>query len=184
MNVLDLGGNQTLNNCLLSVGMRMLYEKAPTINNLRTLNLRFNNIGDEGMHQLCKLLVNNPHLKSLDLVCNNISTGVKYLCDIFSVLKNLETLNLGDNKIGDNIKYFDNSVPLNSMKKLRLYKNSINSLTEFSNCLKSMTRLLVLDLAYNKISNDGLNSVAENLNSLFFQDLDISCIIYIYIFNS
>lgn len=180
LSLLDLGGNQTLNNCLLSVGMRMLNEKAPTINNLKTLNLRYNNIGDEGIRQLCELLKNNPHLKSLDLVNNNISTGVKYLCDIFSVLKSLEVLNLGDNKIEDNIKCFSNCTCLCNMKKLRLYKNGINSLNEFSNCLKYMTRLLVLDFAYNKLSDDSMNSLSENLNSSFFQDLDISCIIYYF----
>jgi len=98
---------------------------------LRSLNLAGNNIGDKGVEQLGKVLVNNNQLRSLNLKHNNIGDkGVKELVKAFVNNNELRSLNLGNNNIGDKgvQELAKGLVNNNELRSLNLWGN--NGITE------------------------------------------------------
>lgn len=110
---------------------------------LARLELRNNNLGDEGAKQLAKGLRANASLVHLDLGCNNIhQEGIKAISDSLISHPTLNSLDLSNvegcnrNRVGPKGAYF---------LSVMLIKNKI---------------LSMLNLADTTLGNDGVNYIA------------------------
>ena len=130
---------------------------------IEILNLRWKEIGNEGLRDLCK--IEFKELKEINLHKNKIS-------DI-EVLKNakfvkLEILNLGQNSISD-ISILE-QVNFKELKELYLYANNIANIEVFEKA--KFDKLEVLYLYDNKIDKIKNNSIISKLKSKI-KDLNI-----------
>ncbi|XP_044177798.1 protein NLRC3-like [Acropora millepora] len=137
---------------------------------LRGLNLRYNNMDDEGVEKLSNVLVNSQ-LSSLNLGENNITVeGVKQLSNVV-VNSQLSSLSLGDNNIGDEgVKQLSNALVNNQLSSLNLWDNNITDkgVKQLSNVLVN-SQLSSLVLGENCITDEGvkqLSNVLVNNNKL------------------
>ena len=130
---------------------------------IEILNLRWKEIGNDGLRDLCK--IEFKELKEINLHKNKIS-------DI-EVLKNakfvkLEILNLGQNSISD-ISILE-QVNFKELKELYLYANNIANIEVFEKA--KFDKLEVLYLYDNKIDKIKNNSIISKLKSKI-KDLNI-----------
>ena len=130
---------------------------------IEILNLRWKEIGNEGLRDLCQ--IEFKELKEINLHKNKIS-------DI-EVLKNakfvkLEILNLGQNSISD-ISILE-QVNFKELKELYLYANNIANIEVFEKA--KFDKLEVLYLYDNKIDKIKNNSIISKLKSKI-KDLNI-----------
>ncbi|XP_067051646.1 nucleotide-binding oligomerization domain-containing protein 1-like [Acropora muricata] len=137
---------------------------------LRGLNLRYNNMDDEGVEKLSDVLVNSQ-LSSLNLGENNITDeGVKQLSNVV-VNSQLSSLSLGDNNIGDEgVKQLSNALVNSQLRSLNLWDNNITDkgVKQLSNVLVN-SQLSSLVLGENDITDEGvkqLSNVLVNNNKL------------------
>lgn len=111
--------------------------KKPPVNEIRSLVLDQNNIGDKGIIKLAASLKNCKNLKKLSLASVNLGTsGSEHLFRVLIGHQNLEILNLsssetqGRNRIG--------TTPINIFKEvLRNEKCKIKSINLANTCLGS-----------------------------------------------
>ncbi|KAM9332671.1 leucine-rich repeat-containing protein 34 [Pholidichthys leucotaenia] len=116
------------------------------------LDLRYNDIRDEGAGHLAKLLKEKSCLRSLDLIFNNIQTdGAKVLADGLQSSSSLLSLRLSGNKIGDRGGMFlIGSLKLNSsLQELELANTDLGtqSVVALTVELKTNTRLRSVDIS-------------------------------------
>jgi len=137
---------------------------------LRGLNLRCNDMDDEGVEKLSNVL-ENSQLSSLNLGENNITVeGVKHLSKVV-VNGQLSSLSLGDNNIGDEgVKQLSKVLENNQLSSLNLWDNNITDkgLKQLSNVLVN-SQLSSLVLGSNKIGDEGvkqLSNILVNNNNL------------------
>ncbi|XP_015772727.1 PREDICTED: protein NLRC3-like isoform X1 [Acropora digitifera] len=137
---------------------------------LRGLNLRYNNMDDEGVEKLSDVLVNSQ-LSSLNLGENNITDeGVKQLSNVL-VNSQLSSLSLGDNNIGDEgVKQLSNALVKSQLSSLNLWDNNITDegVKQLSNVLVK-SQLSSLVIGQNYITDEGvrqLSNVLVNSNTL------------------
>ena len=140
----------------------------------KSLGLRWQNIGSEGMRWLseCRHL---SSLQSLDLWDNEIGDeGMRWLSQS-THLSSLQKLNLGLNEIGaEGMRWLSQSTHLNSLQSLDLGLNKIGA--EGMRWLSQSTHLSSLqhlDLSWNGIGDDGIRWLSESthLNSLQYLNL-------------
>jgi len=140
---------------------------------LRSLNLRGNNLTDEGVEQLSNALVNgNCKLNSLNLMSNNLTDeGVKQLSNalVNSNCTELSSLNLKRNNLTDEcVKQLSNAL-VNSNCKLRSLNLTGNKLTDegakqLSNALvNSNCKLNSLNLGGNNLTDEGVKQLSNAL---------------------
>ena len=138
-----------------------------------TVEWRFDvegDIDDVELQHMAEALHNKPSIKSLTLICFNISdVGAKALAETLNCNNILEELNLFDNGIGNvGTEAFVQVIVSNTaLKKLSLSENDIGdvgakALAEVLNC---NTILEELDLSSNKIGIVGVESMAQAIGS-------------------
>ena len=91
------------NNKIKSSGSSIIAKSLNNNTTLKSLSLSYNNLYDEGVRSLAKILaLNNSKLETLSLHSTDITDeGVKYLCNMLKKNKTLTWLHLGRNKISD-----------------------------------------------------------------------------------
>jgi Ran GTPase-activating protein (RanGAP) involved in mRNA processing and transport len=109
---------------------------------IEDIDLRYNEITDEGAQVLADLIAKAPRLLGLNLQGNKIkSEGAQFLADALKECMNLQYLNLNMNKIKT---------------------NGAMMITEL---LFTHDKLLSLNLGNNKIDHDGIIGILSVLNS-------------------
>ncbi|XP_031439604.1 leucine-rich repeat-containing protein 34 isoform X2 [Clupea harengus] len=82
--------------------MHILYTYLKTHGKIHGLDMRYNDITDQGARHLAGLLQENVAVQSLDLMCNNIEAeGAEHVAKSLHLNKTLMSLRLTGNKIGD-----------------------------------------------------------------------------------
>ncbi|MAZ80710.1 MAG: hypothetical protein CMP18_02875 [Rickettsiales bacterium] len=146
---------------------------------LRTLSLNSNDLGCEGAVTILQL----RKLKHLNLrqVMDDISVTSNF-ADVLSSNKDLETLNLSQNKITDEgvdqvVKGLDGN---ENLKELIINGNLIGDkgAENIANMLKKNTSLIHIDLFFNKqIGDEGVKKLADALkNNTTLQKLNLNCV--------
>ena len=140
------------------------------------INLSDNNIGSLVCVELVKLFDNaNCQLRSLNLRYNSIDDeGVKQLSN---VLKNcqLSSLHLGRNNITDEgVKQLSNALVNSQLRSLNLEFNGITDegVKQLSNVLEN-SQLSSLDLGQNDITNEGVRQLSNVLKSSQLRSLNL-----------
>ncbi len=139
-------------------------------NNITTLDLSMNKIGDQEAEALAEALKSNTSLQSLNLSNNWIGDqGAAALAEALKSNTSLQSLNLGGKWIGDKgAEALAEALKSNtSLQSLNLYNNQIGAkgAAAFAEALKSNTSLQSLDLSYNQIGDQGAAALAEALKS-------------------
>jgi Ran GTPase-activating protein (RanGAP) involved in mRNA processing and transport len=129
----------------------------PIALNITIIDLRYNDLQDDGATKLCDLISSATNLKELNLRSNSI--GVQGAKNIRSALKNnscLEILDISHNSIKTD----------GSMSLIEL--------------LFAPTKLIKLDIGCNEIDHDGVIAITSvlNLNNNTLQDLNLDSPIY------
>jgi Ran GTPase-activating protein (RanGAP) involved in mRNA processing and transport len=145
-----------LGNCLISNdGAKSLAEALGRKDNLmKELDLRENQIGDDGVAALAQALTIKQGLLTLDLRENQIGNkGAQSIANALSNQCTLTDLNLSDNQIGnDGARSLAHSLALNShLKRLLLYANLIgdSGAESFLRSMEFNDSLTHLDLSRN-----------------------------------
>ena len=153
---------------------------------LRSLDLSYNQIGDEGAVALAAG-ANKSSLRRLDLICTRMKTkGIKALADNTI----LRSLNLAYNEIGDesitalasciSLRNLDLSLCYIKYKEILILTSGAINMTlrrlilryskiedEGAKALATITSLRYLDLSGNEITDDGAMALANNKNLRF-----------------
>ncbi|XP_015766112.1 PREDICTED: protein NLRC3-like [Acropora digitifera] len=131
---------------------------------LSGLNLRDNNIGDEGVKQLSNAIVNSQ-LRSLNLRHNNITDeGVQQLSNVLGKSQ-LSSLDLGFNNIGnESVKHLSNVLEDSQLSTLNLCCSNITDagVKQLSNVL-AKSQLSSLFLGFNYITDEGVKQLSNVL---------------------
>ena len=124
---------------------------------IEDIDLRYNDITDEGAQALADLISKSPRLLGLNIQGNKIkSEGAQFLAEALKECSNLQYLNLNMNKIKT---------------------NGAMMVTEL---LFTHDKLLSLNLGNNKIDHDGIIGILSVLNSsnYTFEELNIENPVY------
>ena len=142
--------------------VKALAGRLAELTQLTSLNMGYNEIGDEGAAALAPL----TQLTSLDLVGNDI--GAKGAVAL-AVLSQLTSLDLGHNKIGA-----EGAAALAALTQLTTLNLGYNEIGDKgASSLAALTQLTSLDLGHNKIGAEGASSLAA-LTQLTFLDLEFN----------
>jgi hypothetical protein len=129
------------------------------------LVLRSSNVGDAEAGIFAHVLFENQNLKSLDLFNNNI--GDAGALELVVALRNLKSLDLSSNSIGDAgaLELAVVLRQNNTLEILELDSNQIVSdgASALADALVANDALKALDLVNNSIGDDGATSIAEML---------------------
>merc|ERR1719342_537247 len=146
---------------------------------LRNLELSYCKLDDNVLAMLCQVLPSLPHLSSLDISYNNLTssslTSLSRLC-----CPSLTKLSMSGNLLDDyclqlisNLLSFTPTLTSFSFARCNLTKNLFqNDRAEFSSILKK-SKLRSLDLSHNNFSSYGLEIILSALPSCL-HDLNIS----------
>lgn len=124
----------------------------------------------QNQDELNRVIQNCVNVKDLDLSLN-LFTNINSLCEFIEPLKNLESLNISQNKLlsgWDNLKEYD----LSHIKTLRLSSCGL-SYKHIGKLLKSFRTLKMLDLSYNNLTSAGIQNF-ENEIPCTLEELNIS----------
>ncbi|WP_353273599.1 leucine-rich repeat domain-containing protein [Wolbachia endosymbiont (group A) of Agelastica alni] len=148
------------------------------ITNLTSLDLRDNNIGDEGAKELAN--GNLTNLTSLDLSFNRIGDkGAKELAN--GNLTNLTSLDLTGNNIGDEgAKELANG-NLTNLTSLGLSLNRIGNKGAKELTNGNLTNLTSLDLRVNNIGSEGVKALLKSDNFPNLKSLSLNLLSKVYI---
>jgi len=149
---------------LTSIGLspnciKFLTDKLPMMEHVKELNIGGNYIGDFGMAQLAKPLVNMKHLTSLSL--ESICIGVAGLTSLANILKTHTDFIVGLST--DNLK-----IKLTGIIKLNLAWNFLNQseATILVPAFETMTQLTELNLNYNKFGPLAIQTLANTFTHM------------------
>ncbi|XP_052198701.1 receptor-like protein 56 isoform X5 [Diospyros lotus] len=145
------------------------FEKFSTLTNLEVLDLSFTWINN---FEILEFIGGISSLKSLNLGGNSLGSSVNLTSfKKFSMLTNLEILDLNDNNMS-NSKMLEFIGGISSLKSLNLGMNYLGSLVDLTswNQQSKLKNLEVLDLSYNFITNILWSSFKE-FSSLKILDL-------------
>lgn len=143
----------------------------PYFTQIRAINLWKTKLGNEGCIILSKLLYNFPNLSFISLADNRITyPGIQAICDKFSILKELEILEL-------HINPFDAQATrtlasnIGNLAKLRIIcldecEMSGDSLKEFIQALPNIKELERISMDYNFFGESVSNIMFNALNKL------------------
>jgi len=149
-----------------------LFKKLPELKNLQELDLSFDLLDPKResfilTQQRIKTLSTFAKLKKLDIQ-NHLVGDKQKIAMLGNALKNstnLEVLNLRNNGIEDNIRFFKNLKNLENLKVLDLSLNRINP-KEVAGVLPFFPRLEVLNLEFNVIHEEGAEILSQSLSYL------------------
>lgn len=131
---------------------------------LTKLNLSDNNICDQGVFYLARVLIkNNSKLKELNLARNGItSAGAQHLAEMLNTNKTLTKLILYGNKIDDRgIKYLTHSLSYYNTTLEYLYLSGNNRMTD--SCVDNLINMLLENqsLKYLYLFNCNLSEIGK-----------------------
>ena len=164
-------GSDTLSLVDLFIGDEGAYEAAKFIrhnNNYSSLQLRGNNISAAGFEAICQALKTCSRLKSITAEWNNIGSDISGLIALHQLVRtanNLETIDLKNNRLGQNCGSILGDIIRDSsaLKKLDLRWNELGDeggraiLVAFQESRKKIG----IDLNGNKMPEDVLSQIAE-----------------------
>ena len=145
------------------------FDRLPCTLSIKSLNLSFNNLGDEGATILAGNILNLVHIASLDVSFNSIrDDGVKAIAYALSATKTIRKLHLSGNLI--------TSEGFKSVGQLLLNKSSIletlylscngghiHGAINIANCINREITLKCLCLNGNKINSEGCGVISKAL---------------------
>lgn len=149
---------------------------------LRTLNISWNNIGDEGVNAISDALMANTTLESLNLGWNRITTtGRRNICCMTGpppatppgwahrVALSLSSIFIGVKKLAEVLKSYNNT-----LSSLYLQHNAITpeGAIALAEALRVNTNLTLLNLEHNLIGNDGACALG-NTHNISLTALDV-----------
>jgi len=174
-NILHLEDMDVKKSEFLEIVLPFLREHTKNLR-LTRVSLRKNNLDDDEVKSIIRILEANQHLNtllSLDLANNNIrSEGVKAITKTFVRHTKLtptilESLNLSGNDLNDDdlillIKELENNPTLS---ELTLNDNLLteSTATELAKILKTNTKLNILRLTHNPLGSNGIITLTEAL---------------------
>ena len=175
---LNLSGNITVT----GIGHMALGESLKRNRGLKTLNISYCDIGDQGMKSIASALEMNGSLEELDLSRNHAVTGVGLMALGESLKSNgaLKTLNISYCDIDDQgMKSLASALEMNgSLEELDLSENDAVTgigLTALGESLKRNRGLKTLDISYCSIDDQGMKSIASALEmNGSLEELDLS----------
>ncbi|XP_052198697.1 receptor like protein 21-like isoform X3 [Diospyros lotus] len=141
------------------------FEKFSTLTNLEVLDLSFTWINN---FEILEFIGGISSLKSLNLGGNSLGSSVNLTSfKKFSMLTNLEILDLNDNNMS-NSKMLEFIGGISSLKSLNLGMNYLGSLVDLTSFKKfsMLTNLKVLDLSSNGINNSKILEFIGGMSSL------------------
>ncbi|KAH8397384.1 hypothetical protein KR222_001208 [Zaprionus bogoriensis] len=145
---------------------------------LSVLDLNCNFIGNEGCQQLAKALPTLLQLKTLRLRCNAIGQqGLQtLLCEqAMEKLEYLEELQLSQNPLGDGslrtLHRFCGSAAGRALTTLQLAQCELTELQDFD---LAYTQLVSFDISFNRLTQQSVRRLAEQLNSCRLEQLNLS----------
>lgn len=153
--------------------LKVLVSNIKCLSQLREIDMRCNEIDDEGIIELSKGLMHIPLVETIILRENNIGdAGIKVFAENLSYLKNLRSLNLNWNNISDEGMKALSHVNLQKLELLKLKENKIgkDGMIEFSRNLSHFVKLNHLDLGWNSIGGEGMKEFSSNM--FILQDLN------------
>ena len=135
---------------------------------VRTLDLRYNSIGDDGAEALARGLSMNPNLQNLSLRNNFIGpVGAASLCEALETNTTVEHLDLGTNAIGKaGVAAISKMLQTNkTLRCLSLWSNHLDAecIQRIAMGLRFNTTLEVLNLGGNEIGDRGAQALADVL---------------------
>ena len=154
--------------------LKLLVNNMIFLTQLRELDLRCNEIRDEGLIELSRGLKYIPLVENIILRENNIGDkGIKVFAYSLHHLIHLKALNLNWNNISDEGMIALSHANVSHLEILKLKENNIgkDGIIEFSNNLNKFIKLKYLDLGWNKIGEEGMKAFSDNmffLNELSF----------------
>ncbi len=174
LTALDLSENSYIQD----VGARTLAH-SPNAANLKSLNLRDNQVGYDGV----AALAGSPYLAKLtylDIGVNNFSetmgaAGATVIANS-AYMANLRTLNLGNHLIGpDGVRAIAISPYLNKLESLELCGNNMtDDGVEALAASPNMANVRTLGLGWNAIGEDGVEALAASPNMANILSLDLA----------
>ncbi|XP_069755406.1 NLR family CARD domain-containing protein 3-like isoform X1 [Narcine bancroftii] len=137
---------------------------------LKTLDLKYNQLKDTGVKQLCVALKDSEcEIETLRLWCNDFT----HCCceELFLALKanqSLKNLDLGCNKIGDlGMKHLCTAIKDDGCKleKIELHQTGLTEkcCADLASALRTSQRVIYLELGYNNLGNRGIQRLSEAL---------------------
>ena len=160
----DLSFNHKVNITLMKHILSLKY--------LSILNLQMNNITDEDLNKIVKLInENKTPIKDLKLKNNKItSNGSKYISELIKNAKHLKILDLSYNELkSDGVKNICNAITScdNNVEQLILNGNKCNDYCSDSlfNMLVNSKKLIVLSLIGNFFTNKGIDKILSSLRN-------------------
>ena len=158
------------NDAVTGIGHMALGESLKRNRTLKTLNISYCSIDDQGMKSLASALEMNGSLEELDLTWNPAVTGIGYMALGESLKRNrgLKTLNISQCCIdGQGVKSLASALEMNgSLEELNLRGNvAITGIGHMAlgESLKRNRGLKTLDISYCDIDDQGMKSLASAL---------------------
>lgn len=160
----DLSFNHNINISLIKHILSLKY--------LSKLNLQMNNINDEALKQIIKIIKdNNTPIKDLKLKNNKItSIGSTYLSELIKNSKNLKILDLSYNDLkSEGVKNICNSIITNdnNLEQLIINGNKCNDYCSDNlfNMLINSKKLIALSICGNFFTNKGIDKILSSLRN-------------------
>lgn len=145
------------------------------LGNLEFLDLRANNIGDEGVLELA--FSSNLSPKKLNLSMNSITAdGVAMLSESEIFIEKLQDLDISDNELGVDGIFFlvESSISIN-LKRLNISKCKVgNDGMNIIYSSENMNGLEFLDISYNGLDDNAIIALANSKNMQNLKELNIA----------
>jgi len=150
-----------------------------TIKGLTKVDLSVNELGDEGMDDICQALKVNTHLKSLTMGANGLTSCCgKSVEELLLKNTTLTSLNLIDNKIGaEGVIHMANALRINStLQNLNLNKNYLGTsgITALANGIRDNHGLKYLNL--NPLPTSPQPGARQGLFDMMASNTTLSCL--------
>lgn len=149
--------------------LKLIAENLKNFSQLCEIDMRCNEIGNEGLIELSKGLKYTPKVHTFILRENNIGDeGMIIFAQNLVHLTELKSLNLNWNSISDEGMKALSQVNFEKLETLKLKENNIkkDGMIEFSKNLKNFKSLCHLDLGWNSIGGEGMKAFSENMSVL------------------
>ena len=150
-----------LNNNNLHSSALDILQSLSTISSLKFLNINNNQIGEAGGEVLASVIKNNTGLKELHVRHNNIQNSVIKISEALQFITDIHTLDLGNNNLLERpcVKLAASNNYL-----AKSHYNSQSSVTIILKELFSTTKLRIINLYGNVITEEAGNSLASLLS--------------------
>ena len=155
----------------------IILQALSNISTLKDLNLNNNQIGDGGGEVLASVIMNNTGLRELYIFNNNIQNSAMKISEALQSITNIESLDISCNNLTERV--CDKLEGLNtSLTELMLHNNLQSSLIIILKALRSTTKLRMLELFGNIITEEAGNLLSSViLRNVNLQSLGLNLLI-------